>query len=180
MLKVLFKYEQRFAVQLRRQIFYGFIFPFFVWTFPLFFYFTTSQQETLHRVFCYYLKLAYGFANWSDHFFFSITGEYTLLDRLFRYWRRFEVALMTGPDTLGLAHQWTFYRSLRGDGRVATLRSAGVRLNSRQLRLFSDRYVHVFELWFRFRLFYRSLFSCYARDWNYLMYDLLLFFMYSL
>jgi hypothetical protein len=83
-LKLLFKYEQRFAVQLRRQIFHSFIFPFFVWTFPVFFYFTTSQQETFHRVFCYNLKLAYGFANWSDHFFFSITGEYTLLDRLFR------------------------------------------------------------------------------------------------
>ncbi len=37
-----------------------------------------------------------------------------------------------------------------------------------------------FELWFRFRLSYRSSFSFYTRDWNYLMYDLLLFFTYLL
>jgi hypothetical protein len=92
-----FNYADKFFIVL--------FFLFLFWTFPVFFYFTTSQQKTLHRVFCYNLKLAYGFANWSDHFFFSITGEYTLLDRLFRYWRRFEVALMTGPDTLGFAHQ---------------------------------------------------------------------------
>jgi hypothetical protein len=36
-------------------------------------------------------------------------------------------------------------------------------LNFHQLRLFGDRYIHVFELWFPFRLFYRSLFGFYAR-----------------
>jgi len=51
MLKILFKYEQRVAIQLRWQIFYSFIFPFFVWTFLVSFYFGTSQQVTLHRVF---------------------------------------------------------------------------------------------------------------------------------
>jgi hypothetical protein len=180
MLKTLFRYENRIAVQLRRQIFYSFIFPYFVWAFPVFFYLTTFQQQLLHKAFCYNLKLCYGFSNWSDHFFFSLSGEYTLLDRLYNYWTRFEVALITGSDALGLAHQWAFYRSLQSDLRVATLRAAGARLNHRQLRLFGDRYVHVFELWFRFRVFYRPLFGFYLRDRHFLLYDILFFFISSL
>jgi hypothetical protein len=80
--KILVKYEQRFAVQLHRKVFYSFIFTFLVSTFSVFFYFGTFQQETFMKFFFYNLKLAYGFANWSV---ISITGEYTLLDRLFRY-----------------------------------------------------------------------------------------------
>jgi hypothetical protein len=37
-------------------------------------------------------------------------------------------------------------------------------LNHWQLHLFGERYVHVFELWPRFRLFYRSLFAFYLRE----------------
>ena len=70
MLKVLFKYENQIAIQQRRHIFYSFRFPYFIWTFPIFFYLTTSQQEIINKSFSYNLKLSYGLANWSDHFFF--------------------------------------------------------------------------------------------------------------
>ena len=105
MLKSLFRYENRIAIQLRRQIFYSFIFPYFGWAFPVFFYFSPFQHQLLHKAFCYNLKLSYGLSHWSDYFFFSVTGEYTLLDRLYIYWRRFEVALMMDPDAPSLAHQ---------------------------------------------------------------------------
>ena len=147
----------------------------------VFFYFTPFQQQLLHKSFCYHLKLSYGLSAWSDHFFFSLTGEYTLLDRLYIYWRRFEVALLTGSDALGLAHQWTFYRSLHCDVRAFSLRAEGFRLNHRQLRLFGERYIHVFQLWFQFRLSYRSLFSFYLREWNTsLLSNMLTFFWYWL
>lgn len=181
MLKSLFRHEHRIAIQLRRQVFYSFIFPYFVWAFPVFFYFTPVQQQLLHKSFCYHLKLSYGLSAWSDHFFFCLTGEYTLLDRLYIYWRRFEVALLSGSDALALAHQWSFYRSLRYEVRASSLREAGFRLNHRQLRLFGDRYVHVFQLWFHFRSSYRSFFSFYQREWNtFLLSELLLFFWYWL
>ena len=55
------------------------------WAFPVFFYFTPFQQQLLHKAFCDNLKLSYGLSHWSDHFFFSLTDEYTLLDRLYIY-----------------------------------------------------------------------------------------------
>lgn len=178
MFKILYKYGNQKAIDLRRRIFYAFIFPHFVWTFPIFFYLTQNQQEVIVKSFSYHLKLAYGLENWPTHLFFALTGEYTLLDRLFIYWTRFEVVLMNGSDTLGLASQWNFYQALSGDDRVATLREAGVRVNSRQMRLFSDRYVHVFELWFRFRRNYRTQFAFYVRNWSSLLSDVSLFFSY--
>ena len=86
---------------------------------------------------------------------------------------------MSGPDTLSLVHQSTLHRSLQNDMRVTTLRKAGVRLNHRQIRLFCERYVHVFELWFRLQFFYRSFFAYYVRDWTCFMYDHLSFFFVS-
>ncbi len=71
------------------------------------------------------------------------------------------MALMTGSDT---------------DLRVTALGATGVRLNHRQRRLFGDRYVRAFQLWFRFRVFYCNLFAFYLRDRHFLLYDTFFFF----
>lgn len=142
----------------------------------MFFLLTPAQQQILSESFSYLLKICYGFVAWSDHFF-SLAGKYTLLDRLFRYWTRLEVALTLGPDTLSLAHQWIFYRSFRDDLRVQTLHDANVRLNQRQIRLFPSRYVHVFELWFSFWFFYHPSFAYYHRASGHLTPDLVNFFL---
>jgi hypothetical protein len=52
------------------------------------------------------------------------------------------MTFMMEPDTLCLAHQWVFYRSLWKDLRVTMSRATDVRLNHRQLRLFDERYVY--------------------------------------
>ena len=67
----------------------------------------------------------------------------------------------------------------REDLRAATHRATDVRLNYRQLRLLANRYVHVFALWFRFRLHYRSFFSNLSACMeNYLLRDTITFFWY--
>ena len=63
--------RSQIAIQQRRQIFYLLSFSLFYLDFShFFFYLTTSQQEILNKSFSYNLKLSYGLANWSDHFFF--------------------------------------------------------------------------------------------------------------
>ena len=67
--KRLFRHDTRIDIQQHRQMFYSFIFPYFVWACPVFLYLTRLQQQLLNKSFCYYLKLSYGLSDWPDHLF---------------------------------------------------------------------------------------------------------------
>ncbi len=69
--------------------------------------------------------------------YWHLTSQQETLHRVFYYNLNFHTGWLINPTI-------SFF-SITGEYTLL-----GTRLNSRQLRLFDDRYTHAFELWFRF------------------------------
>lgn len=103
----LFNYVNKFFIVLFFLILFG------LFHFLLFYYHSTVI--TSYGFFLQFKNLLRFLWVVRSYFLFYHRWIYFIWSRLYIYWECFQVAVVTGSDTIDLSHQWIFYRSPGSD-----------------------------------------------------------------
>ena len=95
---VSFKLNGSTSQQLRKTLFFAYVYPVFVWLFPFFPLFTQRQQRDLNDFYASCLRRVTSGLSWRPLFFLFAVNEVTLDDRCKKYWEKYLRFLADSSD----------------------------------------------------------------------------------